>query len=438
MRQPIFTPKLPDPSPRRPVPPAGDGPAASDEESKRPLKSPLVTVDDACKTSGLSSTLLPKAALQPAMLLRKKPANAPKSIPDAPGQAAEQLPYAPAVAPSNFDAGDRDQEPEWPDDKPQQADNHWARTLPTQTGAPAPAPMQARGSAAKGSVAELEASVHSDLVRLRAKALVYWQELQPKLKGFNTGKHRRLQWAAGLAVLLLLTPVGDHAWASIADGLDQVGAETRTRAAFQYIEDFREGILAEWDGSGLSTDETGAARANDLTFYEGTMDLTDYFMDFDFALDRPSLGWVVRAGSRDSYCAFKLQQTGTKKKPRYQFVRYPVVGGQPDENQRVEVDITGDYREEGHNRISVRIRGDRVATFLNGRSVDFWTDKVFGKGGIGFWSDDGDSAQIQRVAVYGNEDFWGLTLYAALEATNRVKQFFGGPAPVDSQSQAAF
>ena len=424
------------------MPPAGDRPTSSGEKSKQHLKSPMLTADD-CKTSGLTSTLLPKAALQPAMLLNKKPALAAREgIPDVPREAAERLPYAPPVAPepsnlapSNFDSGARDQVSDWPDEEPR-GDNDWAQNLPAQAGGPEPAPLQARGSAGKGSVGELEASVHSDLVRLRAKALVYWQELQPKLKGFNTGKHRRLQWATGLAMLLFFTPLGDHAWASLQGGLDQVGAETRTRAAFQYIENFREGILAEWDGSGLSTDESGAARASDLTFYEGTMDLTDYFMDFDFALDRPSLGWVVRAGGRDSYCAFKLQQTGTKKKPRYQFVRYPVVGGQPDEKQRVEVDITGDYREAGHNRISVRIRGDRVATFLNGRSVDFWTDKVLGKGGIGFWSDNGDSAQIQRVAVYGNEDFWGLTLYAALEATDRVKQFFGGPAPATSQSQA--
>jgi len=157
-------------------------------------------------------------------------------------------------------------------------------------------------------------------------------------------------------------------------------------------------------------------------------------MDFDFDLDWPSLGWVVRAGGRDAYCAFKLQQTGTQESPRYQLIRYPVVGGQPDEKQHIEVDITGDYRQAGRNRISVRIRGNRVATFLNGRSVDFWTDKVLGKGGIGFWSDNGDSAQIQRVAVYGNEDFWGLTLYAAIEATDRVKQFFSGPAPLASQA----
>lgn len=102
------------------------------------------------------------------------------------------------------------------------------------------------------------------------------------------------------------------------------------------------------------------------------------------------------------------------------------------------MDITADYREDGRNRISVRIRGDRVATFLNGRSVDFWTDKILGKGGIGFWGDNGDSGQIQRVAVYGNEDFWGLTLYAALEATDRVKQFFASPAPITSEAQAAF
>ena len=383
--------------------------------------------------------LLPKAALKPAMLMNTRPAVAQGSIPEAPREATEQLPYPAPMAddPSDFDSTFApDQGTEWPDDAPQE-DDDWVPNLPSQTSARAAAALQAPGAGGKGSVGELEAYVRADLMRLCAKALSYWQELEPKLRGFKTAKHRRLQWAAGLAMLLFFTPVGDHAWASLEGGLDQVSAETRTRAAFQYIENFREGILAEWDGSGLSADESGAARATDLTFYEGTMDLTDYFMDFDFALDRPSLGWVVRAGGRDAYCAFKLQQTGTQESPRYQFVRYPVVGGQPDEKQRVEVDITGDYREAGRNRISVRVRGDRVATFLNGRSVDFWTDKVLGKGGIGFWSDNGDSAQIQRVAVYGNEDFWGLTLYAAIEATDRVKQFFSGPAPVTSRSEAA-
>ena len=261
------------------------------------------------------------------MLLKRPAAKVPGGLPDAPRDAAEQLPYAPPLAENqtSFASGASDKETEWPTDTPL-ADNDWVRKVPAQDNPAAVAPIQARAGG-KGSVGELEASVRSDLVRLRAKALVHWQKLHPKLQGFNTGKHRRLQWAAGLAMLLFFTPVGDHAWASIQGGLDQVGTETRTRAAFQYIEDFREGILAEWDGSGLSTDETGSARASDLTFYEGTMDLTDYFMDFDFALDRPSLGWAVRAGGRNSYCAFKLQQTGSKKDPRYQFVRYPVIGG---------------------------------------------------------------------------------------------------------------
>ena len=456
MRQPIFTPKLPDPTRRKPAPPRSNTPDSTGDSPQGQRKSPLSPAD-AAKTSGLSSTLLPKAALQPAMLLRPptsagKPRSAntprevaeqfPERVPERPIEPTRQsgpLPESPADwEPTAAYAEEESPQPDaWTDD-PRERETDWTHSAPPQTAAQPAPPRQARAAAGKGGIGELEASARADLLRIRAKALAYWETIEPKFRTLATGKHRRLKWAAGVALLLFVTPVGDHAWASLAGGLDQVGAETRTRAAFQYIEDFRQGILAEWDGDGLTIDDSGAARATELTLYKDTMELTDYFMDFDFALDRPSLGWVVRASGPDSYCSFEIQQTGTKKEPRYQFVRYPVTGGQPDEKQRVEVDITADYRASGRNRLSVRIRGNRVATFLNGRSVDFWTDKVLGKGGIGFWSDEGESAQIQRVAVYGNEDFWGLTLYAALEATNRVKQFFGGPAPVDSQSQAAF
>ena len=219
--------------------------------------------------------------------------------------------------------------------------------------------------------------------------------------------------------------------------MEYVGAESRTRAAFQFIENFQDGILAQWDGEGLSTDdESSAVRAASLTLYGETMGLSDYFMDFDFLLDRPSIGWVVRAKGRDSYCAFKLEQTGRKNDRRYKLIRYAMVQGDIDPKHQIEVDVTPDFREEGRNRISVRITEQRIKTFLNGRGVDFWNDKFFHEGGVGFWNEDGASAQIQRVAVYGNEDFWGLALYAALETADSVRQFFSAGAPAADPSQA--
>jgi len=149
-------------------------------------------------------------------------------IPDAPREATEQLLYRPPMAddPSDFDSiSALDQGTEWPDDAPQQ-DDDWVPNLPSQTNANAAVPLQARGAGGKGSVGELEASVRANLMRLRAKALSYWQEFEPKLRRFKIAKDRRLKWAAGLAMLLFFTPVGDHAWASLEGGLNQVSAET--------------------------------------------------------------------------------------------------------------------------------------------------------------------------------------------------------------------
>ena len=398
--------------------------------------------DVECKGSPLAATMLPKAALQPASLLTQElgrqehredtlaeaePHGSPQSLADSTGSAGS--------GESAWDAEVRalaESESEWAAaTAPASNRRDGGQRLARAEAAHSPMAAEAHG------LGRLEEAVRSDLMRLRAAGQRQWQSLQSRLPTLGRLKQGRLRWALIAAAVLYFTPIGSGIWSAAEGSMSGIGEESRTRAAFQFIDDFREGTPARWDGDGLTTDgETTAIRAASLSLFEGTMDLTDYFMDFDFILDRPSLGWVVRANDRDSYCAFKIQKKGRPDNVSYMFVRYPVIDGEVDTTQKVEVDVTPDFRDGGHNRVSVRIAGQRVKTFLNGRSVDFWNDELFHAGGIGFWNESGTSGQLQRVAVYGNEDFWGLTLYAAFEAANHVKQFFGADKPTPEPTQA--
>ena len=405
--------------------------------------------------------MLPNAVLQPASLFtegfgRQRPEKEPLA-----GSGRRELPLSashetresnrplenPSLKPLAAGAGPevpaKEEAPiawDQPDSRPENADDRtWSRSVDPAVDDRQSGQEEAPDNQGVGGLGHLEQALRSDLIGFRAAAKAQWKRLRPKLSALKSVKvkqHRWL-WAFVTAAVLFFTPVGDGLRSSAEDSISQIGAESRTRAAFQFIEDFREGSLAQWDGDGLTTDgETTAVRAASLTLYEGTMDLSDYYMDFDFILDRPSLGWVVRASDRDSYCAFKLEQTGRRDDPKYKFVRYPVIDGEIDTTQQFEVDVTPDFHDEGHNRISVRITGQRIKTFLNGRGIDFWNDNLFHRGGIGFWNANGTSGQIQRVAVYGNEDFWGLTLYAALEAADSVKQLFSTAMPASGPTQA--
>ncbi len=239
----------------------------------------------------------------------------------------------------------------------------------------------------------------------------------------------RLSWkfaaaaAAVFAVFLLSDrPEFSDGYGALTAKVQPYVDQVKSRAAFQIIDDFDNGVGDWWDDHGLVADQGGAVRVAGLSLHRETMDLSSYRMDFEAKIDSRSVGWVVRAADRETYYAFKLLQTGKKDKS-YKLVRYPVVEGKPDPTQKAELDVPADLMMEEYNRISMRTQDNQLVTFINGRSVDFWRDSRLPRGGVGFWVEKGESGWIRQLTVSGNEDFWGLTLYAAMETGHAVNHF---------------
>ncbi len=249
---------------------------------------------------------------------------------------------------------------------------------------------------------------------------------------------------AGLFYVAWHTPLRHWSNASIAALTHNVKA----RAAFQFVDDFSAGISDHWAPAGLVSDTSGVARVSGFALNRNTMELAGYRLDFDAKIAR-GLGWVIGAADDKNYYAFKLEGVSSKQGKKYRLVRYLVSGGEVVDADRVEVDVPFELNEEGFNRISVRLRDSRIATFINGTGVDYWQAEEPPHGGVGFFTEGNETAFVRRVEVSGNEDTWGLFLYGFLELIEDAKGFVEpvsarfeaapslGPATLEPKSQTA-
>jgi hypothetical protein len=58
-------------------------------------------------------------------------------------------------------------------------------------------------------------------------------------------------------------------------------------------------------------------------------------------------------------------------------------------------------------RIAIDVKGNRVVTSIEGQEVDSWTDDALKAGGVGFFSDAGESARLYWIRVTRNQDWLG-------------------------------
>ena len=229
---------------------------------------------------------------------------------------------------------------------------------------------------------------------------------------------RRLAKIAAV-VLVLFTPLGDSLKQMAGGALASLHEHMSRRAAFQVVEEFPSQEGPEWDEAG--TLSRAAFGAGSLSLHRSTMKFVDYHADFVCRLEGGSVSWAVRAADHDTYLAFRLLHTKGRSGSKYVLLRFPVIEGKIDESEKLEVDVSH-VIGPASNRVSVRLRGQTVGTFVNGRGVDFWKDSIFQKGGVGLWFKPGGPQRVQRLAVYGNEDLWGLTLYGALQIADKVRK----------------
>ena len=222
-------------------------------------------------------------------------------------------------------------------------------------------------------------------------------------------------------VFLLLAvsdlPVGNSAYVSplptVAKGNakkggvgDSLAKMISSGASGTQRDDFRSG-LANWEGSRGSEwpVEGGYARPTSLRIWKKSTSLSNYEFEFMGQIERKSVDWAFRATDTQNYYAAKLMITRPGPLPNAGLVRFVVLDGR--ERERVELPLPLTLERGVDYRVRVSVQDNRFLTSVNGQLVSSWSDTRIARGGVGFFSEDGESAMLKWVTLSERDSVLG-------------------------------
>ncbi len=249
-------------------------------------------------------------------------------------------------------------------------------------------------------------------------------QAKPEEKGESrSGYGTLILVAAAVAVLLLAVaqmPMGSPAPkapasltlatpAATKSGFARmVGNLIQSKASGTLREDFRSGI-GNWEGlRSASSDwasDSGQVRPASLRLWKPSTSMSNYEMEFMGQIERKSMDWAFRASDTKNYYATKLIITRPGPLPNAGLIRFIVLDGR--ERERVELPLPLTLERNTDYRVRVSVRGTRFLTSVNGQLVSSWTDSRLSRGGVGFFSEDGEAALLKWVSVSERDSFLG-------------------------------
>jgi len=170
-------------------------------------------------------------------------------------------------------------------------------------------------------------------------------------------------------------------------------------------DNFRSGMsgwLSAHSGRGWSFAD-GYVKPGGLRLWGQSTSMADYEFEFVGQIQRRSMSWAFRAPDVANYYASKLIINGTSSEPTAGLVRFVVVGGR--ECERVELPLPIALERGTDYHVSLTVRGSRFLTSVNGQLVSSWSDSRITRGGVGFFSEDGDVAAVKWASLTEHDGF---------------------------------
>ncbi len=173
-------------------------------------------------------------------------------------------------------------------------------------------------------------------------------------------------------------------------------------------EDFRSGF-GNWEGfKSVNSDwssNAGQVRPSSLRLWKPSTSMSNYEMEFLGQIDRKSMDWAFRASDLHNYYATKLIITKPGPLPNAGLVRFIVMDGR--ERERVELPLPLTLERGVDYRVKMSVQGSRFLTSVNGQLISSWTDNRLSRGGVGFFSEDGESSLLKWVSLSERDSFLG-------------------------------
>ena len=191
--------------------------------------------------------------------------------------------------------------------------------------------------------------------------------------------------------------------------IEKVRRAIQNRAAAELSDTFRGmeawGAAAAALPAGWSRHPDGYMRTGQLALYRPSLNFTDYRLEFFGQIESKGMGWAVRASDLQNYYGMKFKVIEPGLRPVLAVVHYPVVGGK--QGERVETPLSVMIHNRTPYHVAVDVKGNRVTTSIEGEEVDSWTDDSLKAGGVGFFSDAGESAHLYWMKITKNQDWLG-------------------------------
>lgn len=165
------------------------------------------------------------------------------------------------------------------------------------------------------------------------------------------------------------------------------------------------GIWKDLNSGSAWAQEGSYVRPGRLRVWSRSESLVNYDLEFVGQIDRKSMDWAFRASDAQNYYASKVAilTPDTSAIERY-VVQNGVVQDRVELPLRVKLTPNHDYL------FRLTAQGSRFRTFIDGNIVSSWSDTRMSRGGIGFFSEDGEKSLLKWAALTERDSVAGRFL----------------------------
>jgi hypothetical protein len=146
-------------------------------------------------------------------------------------------------------------------------------------------------------------------------------------------------------------------------------------------------------------------RPGRLRIWSRSASLANYDFEFVGQIDRKSLDWAYRAVDSQNYYATKVAIVSPDTT---ELVRYVVVNGKRMDWMELPIPIKLAAKTDYHFELTAQ--GNRFRTFIDGHIVSSWSDSRISRGGIGFFSEDGEKSLLKWAVLTERDSLAGRVL----------------------------
>jgi len=218
--------------------------------------------------------------------------------------------------------------------------------------------------------------------------------------------------------------------ASTSSWGDSMRSMWRSHAQVTLTHDFSNGI-GDFLGSHAGTSggkkdwslDPNGLRPGKLRIWQRSTALQDYDVDFLAQIEHKSLGWAFRAPDVKNYYGTKLTlnaHSAAGSGPNAGLVRFVMLDGR--EQDRVLSPLPLTLERGVPYRVHLQVEGSRFVTTVNGQVVSQWSDGRLHRGGVGFFSEDGEVSTVRWVSLAERDSMLGRLLahFSMIQAPSLV------------------